>query len=199
MKILLLLSGGLDSVTLAHYYKQGSYLECMFFDYGQTHLKEVIAARNVCKQLNIKLHECKLPSVFVDSALVGSKPIPHGDGDANIVPNRNMVMISAATAFCLQNDMDAVAIGCNDDDTQHGFPDCSKPFLRSMRDAMRFCHTRPIALLAPFIHKEMTKSDVVVWAKKLNVDIESTWSCYKGAKEPCNECAACKLRNEALR
>jgi 7-cyano-7-deazaguanine synthase len=170
----------------------------MFFDYGQTHIKEVLAARKICKELNVKLHECKLPSVFVDSALVGSKLIPHGDDDSNIVPNRNMVMISTATAYAIQHDFDGVAVGCNNDDAQHGFPDCSRLFLSSMRDAMSFCHTRPIALLSPFIKELMSKRDVVKLARKLNVPIEDTWSCYKGGAEPCGECSACQLRESAI-
>jgi 7-cyano-7-deazaguanine synthase len=173
----------------------------MFFDYGQTHLKEILSARKICKDANVKLHECKLPSVFIDSALVGSKPIPSGDSDSNIVPNRNMIMISTAASFAIQqgSGFDAVAIGCNEDDAQHGFPDCSRHFLRSMRDAMRFCHTRPIALLAPFVHKRMSKVEIVKLARKLNVPIDDTWSCYKGEKEPCGTCAACELRDNAMK
>lgn len=186
------MSGGLDSSTLLYKLKLGSFIECMFFDYGQTHIKERLAAREICNGLKVKLHECKLPSVFTDSCLVGSKPIPSGNSADNIVPNRNMVMLSAATAYAIQHDFDAVAIGCNNDDAKNGFPDCSKPFLSAMRDSMRFCHTKPIQLLTPFIEFSMGKKEVIKLAEKLNVPLEKTWSCYKGDKEPCGECGACK-------
>ena len=192
------MSGGLDSTTLLYKLKKGMYIECMAFDYGQTHIKELLRAEEICRDLGVKLHRCKLPSIFTDCCLVGSKPIPHGQHEDNVVPNRNMVMLSTATAYAIQHDFDAVAYGANLDDANGGFPDCSKLFIQAMRDAMRFCHTKPIQLLAPFISMNMTKKDVAVLAYKLGVPIMKTWSCYKGDEKPCGTCGACQLRDKAL-
>lgn len=195
MKIIILMSGGLDSSTLLYKLKKGAYVECMHFDYGQTHIKELTSAKQICADAGVKLHQCKLPAVFTDSALIGSKPIP--DGEAVIVPNRNMLLLSAATAYASQNDFDAVAIGCNDDDGL-AYPDCGRMFLSAMGKAMRFCHTRPIELLAPFVWETMSKADIVTLAHELCVPVDQTWSCYKGGKNPCGTCAACELREKAI-
>jgi len=196
MKTLLLMSGGLDSATLLYKLRKGNYVEAMYFDYGQTHIKEVASAKKICDDLGVRLHQCKLPAVFTDSALIGSKPIP--DGEAVIVPNRNMLLIASATAYAAQNDFDAVAIGCNSDDGID-YPDCGRMFLTAMAKSMRFCHTRSIELLAPFVWDDMSKVDVVGMAITLGVPIEETWSCYKGDNQPCGKCAACNLRNAATR
>ena len=200
MKTLLLMSGGLDSTTLLYSLLNRNHdVECMAFDYGQTHIKELLRAAEICEDLGVKLHRCRLPSIFTDCCLVGSKPIPHGQHESNIVPNRNMVFLSAATAYAVQHShFDAVAYGANLDDAEGGFPDCSKLFIQAMRDAMRFCHTKPIQLLAPFISTNMTKKDVAAMAYKLGVPIMRTWSCYKGGEKPCGTCGACQLRNKAL-
>jgi len=195
MKIILLMSGGLDSATLLYHLKRGNYVQAMYFDYGQTHIKELQSAKKICADAGVKLHECKLPSIF-SCALTGSaKDIP--DGDAVIVPNRNMVLISAATAYAVQNDFDGVAIGCNSDDGLD-YPDCGRMFLSAMGKAMRFCHTHTIELMAPFVWESINKKGVVKLARELGVPIDKTWSCYKGGKEPCGKCAACQLRHEAM-
>lgn len=192
------MSGGLDSTTLLYYTKKtkGHHVECMAFDYGQTHIKELGRAAEICDELGVKLHRCKLPSIFTDCCLVGSKPIPNGDHADNIVPNRNMVMLSTATAYAIQHGFDAVAFGANFDDIK-GFPDCGMMFIGAMSSAMQYCYTRPIRLSTPFIDKMMTKKQVVEMATRLGVPIDKTWSCYKGGKEPCGVCAACQLRDKA--
>ena len=195
MKTLILMRGGLDSATLLYKLRKGNYVEAMYFDYGQTHIKEVESAKKICADIGVKLHQCKLPAVFTDSALIGSKPIP--DGEAVIVPNRNMLLIASATAYAAQNDFDAVAIGCNSDDGID-YPDCGRMFLSAMAKSMRFCHTRKIALLAPFVWEGMSKVDVVKLASKLGVPINDTWSCYKGMSKPCGTCGACLLRDSAI-
>ena len=126
------------------------------------------------------------------------KPIPSGDSVDNIIPNRNGVMLMTATTLAIEWGFDAVAYGSNEDDARN-FPDCSHLFIQAMRDVMRFCHTRPIELLTPFISEHTTKAGVVRQAVDLGVPIDQTWSCYKGEDEPCGDCAACQLRDESIR
>lgn len=57
-------------------------------------------------------------------------------------------------------------------------------------------------LLAPFIDgtlgKVWDKIALLVYADQNDIPIQKTRSCFGAAKEPCNECLACKNRNKAL-
>ena len=54
-KITLIYSGGSDSFTLLHHaLNQNFSVDCITFNYGQKHAKEIDFAINVCKELNLK-------------------------------------------------------------------------------------------------------------------------------------------------
>lgn len=56
-------------------------------------------------------------------------------------------------------------------------------------------------LLAPFIdgslEKVYSKVDILLYAKKHNIPIERTRSCFGADQAPCNKCLACDNRNNA--
>jgi len=195
MKILNLLSGGLDSTTMLYKYKRGAYVEAIFFDYGQKHIKEELAAEKICKDLGVKLHHGKLAEMFLPHARFSATPITAQHGDTDIITNRNMNLITAAATYALNKGFDAVSIATNADDAEN-FPDCTRAFMDAMNKTLNFCHTTRVELLTPFI--EMTKSDVVAMARGLGVPISETWSCYNGGSEPCGTCSACELRESAI-
>jgi len=197
MKTILLFSGGLDSTTLLYKLKDEHEVICLCVDYGQRHRRELLAAKAIAKEVGVKCHKVRLPEIWRDCSLVGGKPLPDGDQPGNIVPNRNMVMLSIATTYAIEQGAEVVAWGPNRDDWGT-FPDCGEQFAESMRDAMMLCHTRPIALLTPLIN--LTKAEVVALAiDELGVPTGATWSCYEGGREPCRKCGACISRIEAFR
>lgn len=196
MKICVMMSGGLDSTTMMHLYSNRHDVIAIGFDYGQRHNKELAAARQLCEEVNVPFRVIKLPTVFTDSALVSGEPVPRGESKRNIVPNRNMVMLSTATAYAIQEGYDAVAFGANFDDVS-GFPDCGMGFIAAMSNAMQYCYTRPIKLLTPWMDKMMTKAQVYSKALELGVPVDKTWSCYEGGAEPCGTCGACVIRDKA--
>ena len=196
MKILLLLSGGLDSVTALYLLRsQGHHVEGFFFDYDQAHYtRESRAAETICEELGVKLHHGKLAVRFQDHSRFSSTPLTTKCGDSDIVVNRNANLIIAAATYALGS-FDNLAIATNADDAED-FPDCSIAFMSAMAETLQCCHSSRIQLVTPFI--EMTKADVAKLAVRLGVPIDDTWSCYKGGSEPCGECGACKLRESAL-
>jgi 7-cyano-7-deazaguanine synthase len=48
----------------------------------------------------------------------------------------------------------------------------------------------------PFIN--LSKNDIALKAYELGVEIDYTWSCYKGNKKHCGKCGTCVERLEAL-
>lgn len=202
MKVMLVFSGGLDSTTLLHQLiADGHKVCCVSFDYGQTHKTELAHAKHWTGLLGLDHKIVQLHGVFSGSALTGDKPMPHSTYSietmkATVVPNRNMVMLSIATSLAIENDCDAVAYGCHAGDNDV-YPDCRPMFVAAMRSAIVMCDWKKIELLTPFI--EMTKRDIVNLARKLNVDLNKTWSCYTGGETPCGTCGSCLARQDAMK
>lgn len=187
---MLLMSGGFDSVTLAHeLVKQGVRLHALSFDYGQTHLKELGCARRHCEELKIEhttvnLHRIK--GLFQKSALTDGK-------GGVIVPNRNSVFCHIAASIAVSAGAESVIIGCNKDD-QNDFPDCTWEWLESVNASLEAAKI-PVEVCAPYIR--LTKRQIAMRAKELGVDRDSVWWCYGGAVEPCGKCMACKKMEDA--
>lgn len=190
MKTILLFSGGIDSTTLLYkLISDGDEVECLAFDYGQKHRRELLAAKKITENLNLPLQVIELKDVWREHTSVFPQ-------QSDIIPNRNMVFISIAAAVAIERGAWRVAWGPNRDDWGV-FPDCREDFADSMRSSLMLSHTRPILLTTPFI--SMSKAQVVVLANSLNVPIGETWSCYEGGRKPCRKCSACLTRADAIR
>lgn len=188
MKIVSLMSGGIDStVMLYRFLAEGHEVVGMGFDYGQRHSRELDAARAICAQLGVPYGVVTIP------ALAGSE-LTDGAGGV-VVPNRNMIMLSFATAKAIQEQADAVAIATHASD--HAlFPDCRPQFLDAACQAIMFASDKRVRLLRPFAHE--TKLWVIQVGMKLGVPFNQTWSCYVGGDEPCGVCLACRERTTNL-
>ena len=193
MKSVVLLSGGLDS-TLALALSSADV--ALSFDYGQTHRTELERATKIANHYGVWHDVVNIERLVFGGALTGFGEIPEQhaeEPDATEVPGRNLVMISAGVAYAKAVGYGAVVIGANRDD-HNGYPDCRPEFIDALRDATHAGYG--IELHAPLIR--MTKRDIVVKARELNVPLDLTWSCYRGGAEPCNRCGACQSRNEAM-
>ena len=183
---ILLFSGGLDSSTLLYkLIDEGHDVECLAFNYGQKHRRELLAAKEIAATLGVSLHVVQLPHIWENLEVSGS----------DVIPNRNMVFLSIAAAYAINRGADSVAWGPNRDDWGV-YPDCREDFAESMRDALSLCHNYPIGLMTPFI--SVTKTEVVKLAHSLEVPIGATWSCYEGGRKPCRKCSACVTRAKAI-
>lgn len=200
MKVLSLLSGGMDSVTLLYWLRdQGHEVEAISFSYGQRHIRELESASNITSLLGINHTILSLPAIS-GSALTGQGEVPHGhyaeeSMKRTVVPNRNMVMLSHATSLAIYKKLDSVAYACHAGD--HAiYPDCRPKFVNAMQTAISLCDWHKLVLLTPFVH--MTKGDIAKIGKELEVPYELTWTCYEGGEEPCGKCGACVERKEAM-
>jgi 7-cyano-7-deazaguanine synthase len=117
-------------------------------------------------------------------------------GPDSVVPNRNMVLLSLATAWAITRGAGAVAYAAHASD-HHVYPDCRPAFVEAMREALNRSHYTPVRLLTPFLG--LMKSDVVRVGNRLGVPFGATWSCYTGGAKHCGSCGACKERRAAFR
>jgi len=191
-RVVLLLSGGLDSATLlARSVKEGDVVFPLAVDYGQRNLAELDRARSLAQHYGCELTVATLRGSIFRGGLA-SDEVSHGH---NVVPGRNLVLLALAAAHAMGIGAEEVQIGCNRDDAQD-YPDCTPDFLEGVWIALR--NSSNLSLSAPLTH--LTKIQVVQWARELGVPMEKTLSCYNPSEagESCGRCAACRLRAEAL-
>ncbi len=207
-KAIAIVSGGLDSVTLAHYLSsQGHHLHLLAFDYGQRHVRELEYARECAARLNADFHIVDLSSLkplLKGSALTDDIDVPHGHYAApnmsiTIVPNRNALFLTVAYAAAVAENAEVVATGVHAGD-HFVYPDCRPAFIESFdamqRVAVEGCGHPELHLEAPFVQK--TKADIVALGATLGVPFEHTWSCYEGREIHCGRCGTCVERKEAF-
>ena len=210
--IVVLLSGGLDSSTLAYLAvkKSHPYLQnrvySLTFDYGQTHKKELYSARNISKKIKAVEHKI----VKFDLTLWGgssltdrrmkipqnkkkliSKSIPN-----TYVPARNTIFLTFALAYAEAVKADEIYIGVNSIDYS-GYVDCRPAFIKKFQELVKVAtvsgvNGRVTKIKTPLIN--LSKAEIVKLGEKLGVPWSSTWSCYMGGKLACGLCDSCQFR-----
>src|SRR6516164_9704728 len=205
MKVVVLLSGGMDSV--AAFYDSTSRHEvvaAISFDYGAKHNhKEIPFAAYHCRKFNVEHRVIPLNFVgelFKSDLLKSGGAIPDGHYEeetmkSTVVPFRNGIMLSIAAGFAESKAAEGLVIAAHAGD--HAiYPDCREEFMKSMGDAIRIGTYAGINLLRPFI--AMTKAEIAARGHALGVDFSQTWSCYKGGTLHCGACGTCVERREAF-
>jgi 7-cyano-7-deazaguanine synthase len=203
------LSGGLDSVTLAHQLAaDGLDVIALSFHYGQRHAKELESAARCADRIGASHHVVDLRSVgalLTGSALTDpGVAVPEGHYTdesmaATVVPNRNAIMLSVAVGVAVAERAEAVATAVHAGD--HAiYPDCRPAFIEAIEHEARVANEGFIAdgfrVLAPFLH--LAKDDIVRCGDALGVPFEETWSCYLGEELHCGRCGTCVERREAF-
>lgn len=199
----LILSGGLDSVTLL-YDKQERIALAVTFDYGSKHNAcEIPFARLHCERLDIRHIVIPLDFMtryFSSSLLKGGEEIPEGHyADENmkstVVPFRNGIMLSIAVGIAESNGLKYVMMANHAGDHTI-YPDCTPQFVEAFDQAATAGTYVRVGLCSPYTH--LTKADIARRGKALGIDYSETWSCYKGGKNHCGKCGTCVERKEAL-
>ena len=200
---IIILSGGMDRVTLLYARKENIAL-AVTFDYGSNHAaREIECARWHCEQLGIEHIVIPLEFMhqyFRSSLLQGGEAIPEGHyADENmkstVVPFRNGIMLSIACGLAESRGMKYVYIANHSGD--HAiYPDCRATFIESMSEAMSYGTYKNIKIAAPFTG--LTKGDIAHIGAELGVDYTHTYSCYKGGEKHCGRCGTCVERKEAF-
>ncbi|QMU70504.1 7-cyano-7-deazaguanine synthase [Streptacidiphilus sp. P02-A3a] len=206
--ILAVVSGGIDSVTMAHQLAaEGHRLHLLAVDYGQRHRKELGFARATAQRLGAGYDEVDLSSVgrLLRGCSLTDPRVPVPDAgrapagpNPNIVPNRNALLLAAAYAIAVVEQSRAVAFGVMADDV--GPRDTSPAFLRAFADMERIATSGQtpsgLELLAPLI--DLHKPEVVALGERLGVPWRQTWTCFRGQEAHCGLCAACVERRTAF-
>jgi len=208
MKAVCLLSGGMDSSTLAYVAKSRGYeILALHLNYGQrTERKELISAKKIASLLNAEAFvEINLDyfARFGASSLTDEKIAVEAYAPERLhlpntyVPFRNANLLSIATSYAEARGADAIFIGVQSLDYS-GYPDCRPQFIEAFQRVIDLGtkDTTKITLFTPFI--TMTKTDILNEGLKLGVPYEYTWSCYRNEEKACGACGSCHFRKEAF-
>ncbi|OGR18642.1 MAG: 7-cyano-7-deazaguanine synthase QueC [Desulfobacterales bacterium GWB2_56_26] len=207
MKTLVICSGGLDSVTLAHKVAaEHELLALLSFDYGQRHKKEITFAKDCATRLgteHLVLDISAIGALLSGSALTeGDIAVPDGHYaeetmKITVVPNRNAIMLAIAYGIAAAKGAEAVAAAVHGGD-HFIYPDCRPPFIKAFQTMQNHAleGLATITLSTPFVNR--SKAEIVAAGRDLGVPFAETWSCYKGGERHCGRCGTCVERQEAF-
>ena len=199
----IIVSGGMDSITLLYDHKDEIALG-ISFDYGSNHnTREIPYAKMHCERLGIRHITINLDFMhqyFKSSLLEGADAIPEGHyADDNmkstVVPFRNGIMLSIAIGIAESNNLDQVFIANHGGDHTI-YPDCRPEFINAIDGAATAGTYNNVRVVAPYTN--ITKGEIASIGKRLGIDYTETWSCYKGGEKHCGKCGTCVERKEAL-
>lgn len=200
---LVLLSGGQDSTTCLYWaLEKFYYVEALSFAYGQRHSIELDAAKTIARYAGVwhRIIELRPLGEVVESALTDpTKPIKETSKlPTSFVPGRNLIFLSYAAAYTYHRKIPNIVIGVNQEDYS-GYPDCRKPFIDSMGEAIMFGVDLDIELLTPLM--ALKKMQIVELAREVGAleALAFSHTCYEGQYPPCGECPACKLRAKGFK
>jgi 7-cyano-7-deazaguanine synthase len=209
-----LLSGGLDSTTCLAIARAGGYeCYCLSFDYGQRHSIELKAAKCIAHDLQAKEHRTLKVDLraFGQSALTDEIEVPKDRPSQEMtegipvtyVPARNTIFLSFALAYAEVVGAADIFIGVNALDYS-GYPDCRPEFIEAFERLGNLATkagvegTTKLKVHAPLLR--MTKSQIVLKAAELGVNLGQTHSCYDPDPDgrACGRCDSCVLRRKGF-
>lgn len=209
-KAIIVYSGGIDSVCTASYLKSKFELYGISFSYGQKANKEILAAKFFAKKLGFKKHKIVdisfMKQLYGDSNVLTSskRKIPSKFDYSIVVPIRNAVFLSIASAWAFTLNANLVAYGAHTGDKN--YPDCRPIFTRTLElafnqgeiDGIKKGLRNKIKIWSPFT-QNLSKSDLLKTGHNSFGDsIFHTWSCYSNKKFHCGVCESCNNRKKAF-
>lgn len=209
-KAVILVSGGIDSVTVMAMAKsQGYEIYAMSFDYSQRHNIELEKAKLNCWKMGVidhKIVKLDLGSFGGSSLTDMNLEVPKYDnveelGDeipSTYVPARNTIFLSYALGLSEIIGAHDIFIGVHAQDYSN-YPDCRPEFIKAFQNMANLATTsvitgRKITIHTPLIN--MNKSEIIKTGLGLNVDYADTISCYDPTDDglACGICHTCLLR-----
>lgn len=212
-----LLSGGLDSVTCLYWAKANyANVTAVSFNYGQRHNSELNAAKKIAAtaQVNHRIIDIDLAqlggSALTDASLVvpDAKQTDFSDNQHNdsipitYVPARNTIFLSYALALAEVTQSKAIVIGVNAVDYS-GYPDCRPEYIAAFEKMANLATKAGVMgnhlhIATPLLH--LSKAEIIKLGVSLGVDYALTVSCYRADSEgrACGHCDSCYLRQQGF-
>lgn len=212
-----LLSGGLDSVTclywaLANFDK----VVAVSFDYGQRHNSELKFAQKIAQTAQVEHRIINIDlaqlggSALTDQNLTvpDAKVVDFSQNQNNTeipityVPARNTIFLSYALAVAEVTHANTIVIGVNAVDYS-GYPDCRPEYIDAFGKMANLATKagvmgNALTIATPLLH--LSKAQIIQLGVSLGVDYSLTISCYKADSDgkACGKCDSCYLRQQGF-
>jgi 7-cyano-7-deazaguanine synthase len=214
-----IVSGGLDSVCYTASLASDYDIYMITFGYGQRATREIERACYFTKVLKAKDHKV-VDISFMKSLYGKSNALTDSDQrlteefeQSLVVPLRNAIFITIATAWAMSINARVVAYGAHTGDIPH-YPDCRPVFVRAINEALNIAESDniiagrhpEIKILSPAI-TDINKALLLRSGYKVLGDkVFQTWSCYSdgirlgnhGDYLHCGRCESCISRKKAF-
>ena len=213
-KAVILLSGGLDSATVAAIARARNFaLYALSFRYGQRHAIEIHAAARVAQSFDVAEQVVQTIDLqaFGGSALTAGIEVPKSTGvdqrpvgiPVTYVPARNTIFLAFALGYAEVVGARDIFIGVNAVDYS-GYPDCRPDFIAAFEHLANLATRAAVEGAAFRIHApliSMSKADIIREGIRLGVDYGLTHSCYDPTGEglACGFCDSCLLRRQGFK
>lgn len=217
MKTVCIVSGGADSAcTAAHLKSNGHDLYLITFYYGQRSKVEVEKAKIIADHMKVNEHKIVdigfMKELYASSNVLtdANSSMPREFDYSIVVPVRNAIFLSIASAWAFSIDAETVAYGAHKDDVN--YPDCRPEFVKSINEMVNLAEIdgikkgvrKEIKIWSPAIDGISKKELLRTGYKVLGDKLFETWSCYTdGIKHNnellhCGKCESCMNRKKAF-
>ncbi len=206
-KVVMALSGGLDSTTmLAYLINLGYEVECINFIYGSQHNKyEIDCAQKITKYYNVPYKLFDLTSAFSgfksNLLLDNNKEIPEGHYEdesmsKTVVPGRNSIFAMVLMGYAESVGAGKIALGVHRGD-HASYPDCRLEYIKALDTLVYLASDKKIEVISPFV--DIDKIKICKRGIELKVPFQFTRTCYKNSELSCGKCGSCTERLEAFK
>lgn len=216
-----LLSGGLDSVTCLYWAKaRYASVTAVSFNYGQRHNSELVAAKSIAEtaEVNHRIIDIDIAQLGGSSLTDHNMIIPDGDADKfpnkkydeidndtipnTYVPARNTIFLSYALAVAEVTDANHIVIGVSSVDYS-GYPDCRPEYIAAFEHMANLATKAGVtghhlSIQTPLQH--LSKAKTIELGLSLGVNYGQTISCYQADSQgrACGVCDSCALRRQGF-
>ena len=199
-KLVLSISGGMDSVVLLHMAVDRRFREIhlISYDYGQRHKRELKCVSSQIEAVKAKVPDLVVthyiadvgfikhlaPTSSLTNEAIDNPDISKMAGDAqpvSYVPFRNQLFNTIGCAYAEAKGADTVWYGAAEVDSLAGYWDGSNEFVDSMNALIALNREHRINIEAPLL--TMSKEAIVEEGVRLGVDFSNTWTCYSNRKD----------------
>lgn len=210
MKAVVIFSGGIDSTCVVARLAKEYDIYGITFQYGQKARQETRVARHLAHALGMAEHQVAdisfMRKLYGDSNVLTGQNVamPSSFEYSIVVPIRNAVFLSIATAWAYSLGAELVAYGAHIGDSK--YPDCRPAFADALADALNLGekdgiddHIRPrIQIWSPY-KDGMSKSQLITGGLgDMGSLLFEAWSCYTDSETHCGVCESCQNRRAAF-
>ena len=190
-KIVVLMSGGIDSFLMCKILSENYELYPLFVDYG--HLAANQEQKTVLKQIKfLNLNSAKLVKI-PDLGLKNSLTLEEEYKD-DFYPGRNLLLLIIAAQLAIGMNIERIALGIIR--SERVFSDCTSFFIQRAEQLISDGVNKQITIFTPI--SDLQKNEVVELAKELELPLSHSYSCQKGDLKECGKCLSCLELDKAI-